>query len=79
MRRFMGWASAAVLAVALAGCAGAGMGSTGSSCEGCSYSYAPSGKQTIRKAVCIKDGKVFDCSKNPPECPECAAKAAQNK
>ena len=31
---------------------------------------------TQRNTWCIKDGKILDCQKNPPECPECAAKAA---
>ena len=79
MRQILSVAMAVVVAIGLAGCTGTAMGSSGESCNGCSYSYVPNGKQTNRKAICMKDGRIFDCSKNPPECPECAAKAAEKK
>jgi hypothetical protein len=76
MRRLMGWTSALVLAVALAGCAETGHSSK-EPCIDCTYAYLPSGKQTNRKPVCIYEGKLMDCTKNPPECPECAKRAMQ--
>jgi hypothetical protein len=87
MRQFMGMATAAVLAILVAGCASTGGPSL--PCEKCDYGYEYKGKRTeLRKfcrtdgdkaACCIKDGKIYDCSKNPMECPECAKKAAENK
>ena len=85
MHRFMGWAAAAVLAIAMAGCASTG-GPT-LPCEKCDWGYTYNGKRTeLRKycatsgdkaTCCIKDGKIYDCSKNPMECPECAKNAGK--
>lgn len=70
MRRLMGWVSAAVLA------AGMGCSSTDTSktpCDQCTYAYVPVKKASVeRHAVCIKDGKMYDCTKHPAECPVCA-------
>ena len=76
MRRFLGWAAVAVMAVAMVGCANTGKAST--PCESCDYGYVPVGKRSERRVWCIKDGKTLDCTKNPPECPDCA-KAQQGK
>lgn len=82
MRRFTGWMAAGVLAAAMAGCA-----STGPTlpCEKCDYGYEYKGKRTELKkfchpdkpVCCIKDGKTYDCSKSPMECPECAKNAGK--
>jgi len=80
MRQILSVAMALVVAVGLAGCTSPGMGSSGMACENCTYGYVPVKKSMERREWCIKDGKMLDCKKNPPECPECAAKAAaQNK
>jgi len=72
MRRFLSWTAAVVMAIALAGCASTG--SSGKGCESCDYGYVPVKKSSDRRVWCIKDGKMLDCTKNPPECPECAKK-----
>lgn len=82
MRQIQCVAMAVVMAIALAGCAGTGT-TPGTPCEKCEYGYVSvqkdlSGRRVNRLAVCIVDGKTMDCTKNPPECPDCA-KAAQNK
>ena len=87
MRQFLGVTAAAVLAIAMVGCATTGAPSV--PCEKCDYGYVYLGKRTeLRKwcnpnadkpTCCIKDGKIYDCSKNPMECPECAKKAAEKK
>ena len=86
MRRFLSWSAAAVLAIAMAGCASTG-GEAKTPCEKCEYGYVYLGKRTeLRKycaaggdkaTCCIKDGKIYDCSKNPMECPECAKNAGK--
>jgi hypothetical protein len=78
--------AAAVLAVGLVGCASTGGGAQ-TPCEKCDYGYVYLGKRTeLRKwcntsgdkpTCCIKDGKIYDCSKNPMECPECAKNAGK--
>ncbi len=88
MRRFLCVTAAAVLAVLVAGCASTG-GGVQTPCEKCDYGYVYLGKRSeLRKwcnpnadkpTCCIKDGKIYDCSKNPMECPECAKKAAEKK
>src|SRR6185503_17866995 len=84
MRQLLGWTAAAVMAVAMVGCA-----STGPTlpCEKCDYGYTYNGKRSELKkfcavhgdkaTCCIKDGKMYDCSKNPMECPECAKNAGK--
>lgn len=85
MRRFLGWAASAAMAVAMVGCASLSTPSV--PCEKCDYGYVYLGKRSeLRRwcnnpnsdkpSCCIKDGKILDCTKNPMECPECA-KAAQ--
>ena len=86
MRRFLGMAAAAVLAISVVGCAGVGPKTP---CEKCDYGYVYVGKRPELKkwcnpnadkpTCCIKDGKFYDCSKNPMECPECAKNAAEKK
>lgn len=70
MRRVLGWTCAAVLAVILAGCTSTGHSE--GACESCTYAYMPVKKSVERRTVCMKDGKVYDCTKSPAECPECA-------
>jgi hypothetical protein len=75
-----------LLAAALAGCATAAGGAK-TPCEKCDYGYVYLGKRSeLRKwcntdgekpTCCIKDGKIYDCSKNPMECPECAKNAGK--
>jgi hypothetical protein len=76
MRRFLGWTLAGLMAFALAGCASTGAGAT--PCEKCDYGYVAVGQRARfeRRAWCLVDGKKMDCTKTPPECPECA-KATQ--
>lgn len=77
MRTFLGWTSALVLAIALAGCTSAPPSSA--PCSSCKWSarnfQGPSGDPFLG---CIVNGKKVDCKKTPPECPECA-KAMQGK
>jgi len=84
MRAFMACTVAAVMALAMIGCASSGPTLP---CEKCDYGYTYNGKRTeLRKfcathgdkaTCCIKDGKIYDCSKNPMECPECAKNAGK--
>lgn len=73
----MGWTMMFVVAILLAGCA-----STQSSsmpCAKCKWGAKNTqGPMTDPMVYCVVDGKKVDCTKNPPECPECA-KAMQNK
>ena len=88
MRRVLGWSSAALLTVVMTGCASIGSKAE-TPCEKCDYGYIYVGKRMeLRKwckiegdkaTCCIKDGKIYDCSKNPPECPECAKKMQEQK
>jgi hypothetical protein len=79
MRRILGWSLVAVMAVALAGCATEKGHSSKDPCADCTYAYVPAGKQTNRKAVCVVNGKLMDCTKSPPECPECAKKLQEKQ
>lgn len=86
MRRIMGWAAAGLAAITMIGCATSGTGSQ-TPCEKCDYGYVYLGKRAELKkwcntagdkpSCCIKDGKIYDCSKNPAECPECAKNAGK--
>ena len=88
MRRFIGRTAAAVVILAAAGCSAVG-GRAETPCEKCDYGYIYVGKRAeLRKwckvegdkaTCCIKDGKIYDCSKNPPECPECAKRAQEKQ
>lgn len=71
MRRVIGWASAFVVAVALASCSGAEMRS-GLPCERCTYGVAKDGKAKPPVWRCVVDGKEIDCAKDPSGCPTCA-------
>jgi len=85
MGRCLSWLAAAVLAAGLVGCASTGGANV--PCEKCDYGYVYLGKRTeLRKwcntsgdkaTCCIKDGKIYDCSKVPAECPECAKHAGK--
>lgn len=85
MSRCLSGVAAALMLLAVAGCASTGGVST--PCEKCEYGYVYLGKRTeLRKwckvegdkaTCCIKDGKIYDCSKTPMECPECAKSAGK--
>jgi hypothetical protein len=87
MSRILSLVAAAALAIALGGCAS--LSTPPTPCEKCDYGYVYVGKRPeLRKwckiegdkaTCCIKDGKIYDCSKNPPECPECAKRAEEHK
>ena len=69
MKRIVSGMAAAVLAIALAGCATTG--GSGGPCEACTYGYTPVKKSMERHAFCMVDGKKVDCTKNPADCPSC--------
>ena len=85
MLRCRKWTTAALLALALAGCATTG--GAGAPCEKCDYGYVYVGKRAELKkwcnpnaekpTCCIKEGKMLDCTKTPAECPECAKNAGK--
>jgi len=85
MRRCLSWMAAGLLALGLVGCASAGTANV--PCEKCDYGYVYLGKRSeLRRwcnasgdkpTCCIKDGKIYDCSKTPMECPECAKNAGK--
>jgi hypothetical protein len=82
MSRILRWTTAVVMAAALAGCETPGHSSK-EPCWDCTYAYISTGKTSTRKVVCIAPStgdfhpRIYDCTKNPPECPECARKAMQ--
>jgi hypothetical protein len=82
MRQILRWTAAAVMTVAMLGCAESGHTSK-EPCLDCTYGYIAVGKTSTRKVLCIAPStgdlnpKVYDCTKNPPECPECARRAKE--
>ena len=50
------------------------------SCESCRHGYRRVSRRFIEPTVtCIIDGKIVDCRKTPPECPECARQVQERK
>lgn len=75
MRRFLGWTAVFVMAVALAGCTSASKSSM--PCESCKWGAKNTqGPMNEPMKYCVVNGQKVDCTKTPPECPECA-KAVQ--
>lgn len=60
------------LSAFVAGCSGTPT-QAGAPCEKCNYGFVSVGKTPQKRYWCIVDGKTYDCSKNPAECPECRA------
>lgn len=46
-------------------------------CETCDYGFVSEDKRAVPRAFCSDGKTIFDCSKNPPECPECAKNASK--
>jgi hypothetical protein len=77
MRKLLTWASAIALAVTLAACTAPS--SSSAPCASCKWGVKNTqGPMQDPVTYCVVDGKKMDCSKNPPECPECA-KAQRGK
>ncbi len=70
MRRVLGWAAAAVLAIAFAGCSSPPQPSW-FPCQKCHYRVDAQSHDPHARIYCVIEGREVDCKKNPPECPEC--------
>jgi hypothetical protein len=44
-------------------------------CSDCPLRTVIVGDHAERRASCVIEGRTVDCSKNPPECPDCATRA----
>jgi len=77
-RLLMTLAAALVLAVGLAGCTSTAA-TTSTPCASCKWGAKNTqGPMNDPVKYCVYGGKQVDCTKTPPECPECA-KAQQGK
>ena len=70
MKRFIFGGIGVVMAVVVAGCTGTPT-QAGAPCDKCNYGFVGVGKRTEKRYWCVIDGKTYDCSKNPAECPDC--------
>lgn len=70
MKRFLiSGIALVVLSSFMIGCAD--MSHSGAPCDKCNSGYVTVGKRSERRYWCDIDGKHYDCTYNPGECPNC--------